>query len=114
MVPVLPRMLLSRCEDSPRDFLETTIDEMVRNVAKSLFVCFDFRKALHSRDVFYTLRRCFVRLGFSLNCARGITLGIRPIWGIHSLTLKEIRGGGRRLFCSRSNFHAARIRKRLF
>ena len=57
-------MLLPRCVDSPRDFLDTTRDaEMAGKL------CFDFEKTLHSRDVFYTRSRGFVRLGFRLNCA---------------------------------------------
>ena len=52
-----------------RDFLETTRDEMARNLAKCHFMCFDFQKTLHKRDVFNTLSRRFVRLGFCLNCA---------------------------------------------
>ena len=37
---------------------------MAGNLAKSHLICFDFQ------DVFYTLSRRFVRLGFRLNCAR--------------------------------------------
>ena len=40
------------------------------NWQKNHFICFDFQKTLHSRDVFYTISRRFVRLGFRLNCAR--------------------------------------------
>ena len=43
---------------------------MAGNLAKSDFVCFDFQKTLHSRDVFYALSCHFVRLGFRLNCVR--------------------------------------------
>ena len=37
---------------------------------KSHFICFDFKKTFHSRDVFCTLSRLFVRLGLRLLCAR--------------------------------------------
>ena len=67
---VLQRMLLPRCVDSPRKFLETTRDDMAGNLAESHFICFEFQRTLHSRDVFYTLSCRFVRLGFRLNCAR--------------------------------------------
>ena len=61
---------LPRCVDNPRDFLETTRDEMAGYLAKSHFICFDFQKTLHSRDVFCPISCRFVRLGFRLNCAR--------------------------------------------
>ena len=38
--------------------------------ATRYLIGFDFQKTLHSRDVFLTLSRRFVRLGFRLNCAR--------------------------------------------
>ena len=43
---------------------------MARKLVKSHFICFDFKKTLHSGDVFYTISSRFVRLGFRLNCAR--------------------------------------------
>ena len=54
-------MLLARCVDSRSDFLETTRDEMAENVLKG-FTCSDFQKTFRSRDVFWTLRRPFVRM----------------------------------------------------
>ena len=42
---------------------------MAGNLAKSHFICFDFQKTFHSRDVFYNLSGLFVRLGLCLNCA---------------------------------------------
>ena len=63
-------MLLPRCVDNPRDFFETTRDEMAGYLAKSHVIRFDFQKTLHSRDVFCPISCRFVRLGFRLNCAR--------------------------------------------
>ena len=65
---VTPRA--ARCVDSPRDFLETTRDEMAGNLAKRHFICFDFQKTLHSRDAFCPISLRFVRLGFRWNCVR--------------------------------------------
>ena len=47
-------------------------NQLRRNGGKGgeFFFCLDLQKTFHSRDVFCTLVRRFVRLGFRLHCAR--------------------------------------------
>ena len=51
---------------SPSDFLKTLPEAKWQ---ESHFICFDFQKTFHSRDVFCRLCRPFVWLGFRLLCA---------------------------------------------
>lgn len=64
------------------DFLETNRDEMVANVVKSHFTRFDFQKISRSPDIFCTLSRLCVRLGFIFLCA---LLAVQPFVPCHSV-----------------------------
>lgn len=62
-LPVLPRMLLARCMDSPRDFLKTTRDEMAGTV-KSNFIYLDFQVSKH-RWLFSAISAVLLSAGLS-------------------------------------------------
>lgn len=62
-LPVLPRMLLARCMDSPRDFLKTTRDEMAWTV-KSNFIYLDFQVSKH-RWLFSAISAVLLSAGLS-------------------------------------------------
>ena len=68
------------------DFLETNRDEMVANVVKSHFTRFDFQKISRSPDIFSTISRLCVRLGFLFLCALlavqpfAMSFGFREFW----------------------------------
>ena len=66
---------------------------MTGNLVKSHLICFDFQKTHHARDVFYTLSRRFVRLGFRLNRA------------VHYVALYSVLGNGN------GNEHNMAVRK---